>query len=132
MAQTINPLTHTNPSNPVVFFDITISGHAVGRIKMELFADICPKTAENFRQFCTGEFKYASKNVTELSLCRKAGVPLGYKNCIFHRVIKDFMVQGGDFVKVQFSHECISSLCREMEQVDYAFMENHSQTRISF
>jgi peptidyl-prolyl isomerase H (cyclophilin H) len=41
--------------NPVVFFDISIGGMEVGRIKMELFADICPKTAENFRQFCTGD-----------------------------------------------------------------------------
>lgn len=40
--------------NPVVFFDITIGGMSAGRIKIELFADICPKTAENFRQFCTG------------------------------------------------------------------------------
>ena len=64
--------------NPVVFFDITIGktainlifaskfkknkkyiqgGHKAGRIKMELFKDVCPKTAENFRQMCTGEFK---------------------------------------------------------------------------
>ena len=41
--------------NPVVFFDISIGGVAVGRIKLELFADLCPRTAENFRQFCTGE-----------------------------------------------------------------------------
>uniref|UniRef100_A0A9J8BF41 Peptidyl-prolyl cis-trans isomerase n=1 Tax=Cyprinus carpio carpio TaxID=630221 RepID=A0A9J8BF41_CYPCA len=57
----------------------------VGRMKIELFADIVPKTAENFRQFCTGEFK-------------KDGVPVGYKGCTFHRVIKDFMIQCGDFV----------------------------------
>ena len=67
--------------NPVVFFDISIGGQAVGRIKMELFADVVPKTAENFRQFCTGEF-------------RKDGVPVGYKGAAFHRIIKDFMVQG--------------------------------------
>uniref|UniRef100_A0AAQ4PP68 Peptidyl-prolyl cis-trans isomerase n=1 Tax=Gasterosteus aculeatus aculeatus TaxID=481459 RepID=A0AAQ4PP68_GASAC len=57
----------------------------IGRMKIELFADVVPKTAENFRQFCTGEF-------------RKDGVPIGFKGCTFHRVIKDFMIQGGDFV----------------------------------
>eukprot|EP00954_Amorphochlora_amoebiformis_P002558 201338-Amorphochlora_amoeboformis.AAC.2 len=76
----------SNPDNPVVFFDVTIGGHASGRIVMELYADICPRTAENFRQFCTGEYQ-------------KSGTPVGYKNCIFHRVIKDFMIQGGDFMK---------------------------------
>jgi peptidyl-prolyl isomerase H (cyclophilin H) len=75
-----------NASNPVCFFDISIGGHNAGRIVMELFADKCPKTAENFRQFCTGEFK-------------KADAPLGYKGAPFHRIIKDFMIQGGDFVK---------------------------------
>ena len=58
-----------------------------GRIKMELFADICPKTAENFRQFCTGAY-------------RKNSLPVGYKNCSFHRVIKSFMIQGGDFSRI--------------------------------
>ena len=48
-------------TNPVVFFDITIDNHKVGRIKMELFADVVPKTAENFRQMCTGEFKKFNK-----------------------------------------------------------------------
>ncbi|KAI8801236.1 peptidyl-prolyl cis-trans isomerase H [Cladochytrium replicatum] len=72
--------------NPVVFMDISIGGQPAGRLKMELFADVCPRTAENFRQLCTGEY-------------RKNGVPQGYKNCHFHRVIKDFMVQGGDFLK---------------------------------
>ena len=67
--------------NPIVFFDISIGGQPVGRIKVELFADVVPKTAENFRQFCTGEY-------------RKDGVPVGYKGATFHRIIKDFMVQG--------------------------------------
>jgi len=75
-----------NVDNPVVFFDITIGGHAQGRVVMELFADVVPKTAENFRQLCTGE-------------CRKKDQPMGYKGCKFHRVIKDFMIQGGDFTR---------------------------------
>jgi len=75
-----------DPKNPVVFFDITIGGHNAGRVIMELYADVCPKTAENFRQFCTGEF-------------RKQDIPLGFKGAPFHRVIKDFMIQGGDFLK---------------------------------
>eukprot|EP00003_Mantamonas_plastica_P021233 TRINITY_DN3428_c0_g1_i1.p2 TRINITY_DN3428_c0_g1~~TRINITY_DN3428_c0_g1_i1.p2 ORF type:complete len:198 (-),score=54.43 TRINITY_DN3428_c0_g1_i1:86-679(-) len=75
----------SNPDNPVVFFDIEIAGKEMGRIVMELFADVTPKTAENFRQLCTGEYK-------------KDGEPVGYKNAGFHRVIKDFMVQGGDFI----------------------------------
>ena len=71
----------------VVFFDVSIGGLPIGRIKMELFKHIVPKTAENFRQFCTGEF-------------RRNGVPLGYKTSPFHRIMKDFMIQGGDFLKV--------------------------------
>jgi peptidyl-prolyl isomerase H (cyclophilin H) len=74
-----------NRGNPVVFFDVSIGGMAAGRIKIELFADICPKTAENFRQFCTGEHK-------------KNNIPVGYKGCPFHRVIKGFMIQCGDFL----------------------------------
>lgn len=62
----------SNPHNPVVFFDVSIGGHNAGRIVMELFADVTPKTAENFRQFCTGEY-------------RKTDVPLGYKGSPFHR-----------------------------------------------
>merc|ERR1712223_99674 len=74
-----------HPHNPVVFFDIRVGNADIGRILMELYFDLVPRTAENFRQFCTGE-------------ARKDGVPLGYKNTAFHRVIKDFMIQGGDFV----------------------------------
>jgi peptidyl-prolyl isomerase H (cyclophilin H) len=43
-----------HPENPVVFFDIEVGGHPQGRVKMELFRDVAPKTCENFRQLCTG------------------------------------------------------------------------------
>ncbi|KAK9461225.1 cyclophilin-like domain-containing protein [Lipomyces oligophaga] len=73
-------------SNPIVFFDVSLGKQPIGRIKIQLFADRVPRTAENFRQLCTGEYKVN-------------GVPRGYKGSRFHRVIKDFMVQGGDFLR---------------------------------
>lgn len=86
MNNMMTPSNMHEHTNPVVFFDISLGGESLGRVKMELFADVTPRTAENFRQFCTGE----SKDIQ--------GRPQGYKNSKFHRVIKDFMIQGGDFV----------------------------------
>lgn len=74
-----------DPNNPVCYFDIEIGTADIGRISFELFADVVPKTAENFRQFCTGEYKVDK-------------IPQGYKGSRFHRVVKEFMVQGGDFI----------------------------------
>lgn len=73
-------------SNPCVFFDISIDGAPAGRLIFELFADVVPKTAENFRALCTGEKGLGSR-----------GKPLSYKGSAFHRIIPDFMCQGGDF-----------------------------------
>lgn len=70
-----------------VFFDISADGVSKGKVVFQLYDDIVPKTAENFRALCTGE-----KGSSESS-----GKPLHYKGSIFHRVIKDFMCQGGDF-----------------------------------
>ena len=75
-------------ANPRVFFDITIGGKTAGRITFELFADTVPKTAENFRALCTGEKGTG-----------KSGKALHYKAARFHRVIQQFMCQGGDFTR---------------------------------
>ena len=75
-------------ANPRVFFDITLGGQPAGRIVFELFADVVPRTAENFRALCTGE-----KGVG------RSGKPLHYKGSKFHRVITAFMCQGGDFTR---------------------------------
>eukprot|EP00658_Telonema_sp_P-2_P080406 TRINITY_DN79_c0_g1_i5.p1 TRINITY_DN79_c0_g1~~TRINITY_DN79_c0_g1_i5.p1 ORF type:complete len:173 (-),score=54.83 TRINITY_DN79_c0_g1_i5:248-766(-) len=75
-------------ANPVVFFDMTIGGNAAGRIEMTLRADVVPRTAENFRALCTGEKGTG-----------KSGKPLHFKGSSFHRVINNFMCQGGDFTR---------------------------------
>jgi len=74
-----------NSGRPKVFFDMSIGGAPTGRIEFELYNDKVPKTAENFRALCTGEKGMG-----------KQGKPLHYKGSIFHRVIPQFMCQGGD------------------------------------
>lgn len=67
--------------NPVVYFDVDIGGKDAGKIEFELFEDVVPKTAANFKALCTGEKGF------------------GFAGSKFHRIITDFMVQGGDFTR---------------------------------
>ena len=75
-----------NTKRSKVFFDVSIGGSNAGRIIFELYNDIVPKTADNFKALCTGEFS-------------KPGKTLHYKGSVFHRIIPNFMIQGGDFTR---------------------------------
>ncbi|XP_043922784.1 probable inactive peptidyl-prolyl cis-trans isomerase-like 6 isoform X2 [Protopterus annectens] len=68
-----------------VFLDISIDGQLTGRMLFELFSDICPKTCKNFQALCTGEMGTS-----------KSGLILHYKGSIFHRLVKNGWIQGGD------------------------------------
>ncbi|NXD85689.1 RBP2 ligase, partial [Halcyon senegalensis] len=65
-------------TNPVVYFEVSADDEPLGHITMELFSNIVPRTAENFRALCTGEKGF------------------GFKNSCFHRIVTDFVCQGGD------------------------------------
>ncbi|KAJ7397304.1 hypothetical protein BTVI_136638 [Pitangus sulphuratus] len=65
-------------TNPVVYFEVSADDEPLGHITMELFSNIVPRTAENFRALCTGEKGF------------------GFKNSRFHRIVTDFVCQGGD------------------------------------
>ncbi|XP_053680357.1 peptidyl-prolyl cis-trans isomerase G-like [Anopheles nili] len=81
------PLVERAQEKVRCFFDVTLGGLPAGRIVFELLPAIAPKTCENFRSLCTGE----------KGIGQKTGKPLHYKGIIFHRVVKDFMIQSGDF-----------------------------------
>jgi len=77
--------------NPLVYMDIAIGSNPLGRVVFELFMDLTPKTTENFRGLCTGEYG----NVGLQSNTK----PLHYRGSRFHRIIEDFIIQGGDITK---------------------------------
>ncbi|THH04308.1 hypothetical protein EW145_g5618 [Phellinidium pouzarii] len=79
-------MAEQNKDRAIAYFDINYGNNPIGRIVFSLYNDLVPKTAENFRCLCTGE-----KGVG------KSGKPLSYQGSSFHRVIKGFMAQGGDF-----------------------------------
>jgi len=74
---------------PRVFLDLALGREPIGRVTIELRADVVPRTCENFRALCTGERGRSART----------GTPLTYKGSTFHRVIPNFMCQGGDFTK---------------------------------
>ncbi|KAL8113571.1 uncharacterized protein LOC141663981 isoform X1 [Apium graveolens] len=75
--------------NPFVFLDVSIDGDPNERLLFELFYDLVPKTAENFRALCTGEKGISSKT----------GKPLHYKGTFFHRIKKGYIAQAGDLLR---------------------------------
>lgn len=68
------------------FLDVSIGGELEGRIVVELYPDVVPRTVENFRALCTGE----------KGIGAETGSPLHYKGVPFHRVVRGFIIQGGD------------------------------------
>ncbi|MFS7932563.1 putative peptidylprolyl isomerase [Helianthus anomalus] len=80
-----NNVKEMSKKNPWVFLDLSMNGSSAETIVIELYADVVPKTAENFRALCTGE---NGVSVT--------GTPLNYKGVKFHRISKGFGAQGGD------------------------------------
>jgi cyclophilin family peptidyl-prolyl cis-trans isomerase len=98
------------PERPVVFLQLSAGKRDLGRVVFELFAETVPRTAENFRCLCTGEKKVPGGATRTNSLTPKSGGRssggggsgygggrLHYKGSTFHRIISDFMLQGGDF-----------------------------------
>ncbi|XP_033003567.1 E3 SUMO-protein ligase RanBP2-like isoform X6 [Lacerta agilis] len=68
-------------SNPIVYLEVSANDEPLGHVTIELFSNIVPRTAENFRALCTGEKGF------------------GFRNSIFHRIIPDFICQGGDITR---------------------------------
>ncbi|XP_022092818.1 peptidyl-prolyl cis-trans isomerase-like [Acanthaster planci] len=97
----------TVKERPIVYFDMTVDGEPLGRIIMELYSDIVPKTAENFRALCTGEKGF------------------GYEGSRIHLVIPDFVIQGGDIIKGDGSGGKISIYGGVFPDENYELSHSH-------
>jgi len=86
--QYLTNMVDTTPVGSKVFFDISINGSPAGRIEFGLFDSVTPRTCDNFRALCTGEKGSG-----------QSGKPLHFKGSSFHRIIPEFMLQGGDFTR---------------------------------
>jgi cyclophilin family peptidyl-prolyl cis-trans isomerase len=96
------------PERPFVYFDVSIGQSKVGRIVFQLFSDLAPLATENFINLCHG---------TVIN-----DRPLGYKNTVFHRVIKNFIIQGGDVDSV-YSQETYP--CEKLGQASISTINHH-------
>ena len=77
-----------------VYFDVEVDGHAAGRVVIGLYGNVVPKTCRNFEMLCVGNEKHPM------------GAPLRYEGSTFHRIIPQFMLQGGDFTN--HNGKCVS------------------------
>ncbi|NXW56642.1 PPIL6 protein, partial [Eurystomus gularis] len=86
-SQASSTILHEEYKHVFVYLEIAIEEQPIGRLLFELFSDVCPRTCENFRALCTG----GAKSLLD-------GRELTYKNSLFHRLVKNEWIQGGDII----------------------------------
>ena len=90
------------PPRPRVYLDLALNGAPAGRVTIELFADVVPKTAENFRALCTGE---AGKSAA-------TGAALHYKGSVFHRCVSECVLEEGCGVRARWGMRAAAATAR--------------------
>lgn len=83
-------------TNPVVYLEISADDEPLGHVTIELFFNIVPRTAENFRALCTGEKGF------------------GFRNTVFHRIIPDFVCQVSKNINVDKYIQVLSKMPRSI------------------